>query len=537
MRILLVLILGLLTSNIHAAAGKAIFVFGNVQVISTNGVERVLSKNSDIHEGDLIVTGPKGIAQLRMIDKAFIAIRQNSRFRIEAYTLGATKEEDSGLFSLLKGGFRAITGAIGKRLKSAYQVSSSVATIGIRGTDYTARLCDKDCNGGFGAAGSSAVADGLYVGVIDGGINLTNSLGSLNLDELQYGYVKDAASSPVALLNAPEFLFFRSRPPDSENKESESESEAKNTIKSKTVRTRQAIEPRSGDISSDAGIQQDTRADRTELSPDDIADTSSFDQSVVTDSGVNVDLNDGTFGAIRSVVSVLGDSSVSNPIKPLTAVTGNFSNAMTIENQALTRFENHFLEGGFGPHGIGSATTLDLGFDPDSGISWGRWSAGTATFVDTASGTGSPINLDSRSLHWVSGPDRTDIALPLNGTVNFQLIGNTSPTDNLGNTGTLGAASLNADFSNMTTSTSVNIGINDQVWNASGTGVIQSNGNFTGSMGVTGTDSTGSAFTGNGSNAGFFTNNAQGAGMGYALEANVDSTPTNVTGTAIFQPQ
>lgn len=532
MRILFVLILSMLASNIHAAAGKALFVYGDARVTGTNGVERVLTKNGEVDPGDLIVTGPKGIVQLRMIDKAFIAIRQNSQFKIEAYTLGATKEEDSGFFSLLKGGFRAITGAIGKRLRSAYQVSSSVATIGIRGTDYTARLCNQDCNSNFGAASSATVADGLYVGVIDGGIDLTNNLGTLDLDELQYGYVKDAASAPVALLNAPEFLFFKSRPPDTENKESDSD--ATSTIESDTVKTRQAIEPESGDISSDAGIQQDTQAGRTELSPEDVVSTSSFNQSVVTDSGVNINLNEATVEARRSVVSVLGDPASGNSTS---AVTENFFSAMTIENQALTRFENNFPGGGFGPHSIGSATTLDLGFDPVSGISWGRWSAGSANFIDSVSNNSSSIDLDGRSLHWVSGPDRTDIALPLSGTINYQLIGNTSPTDNLGNTGILGAASLSADFGNMTTSTSVDIGINNQVWNASGTGAIQTNGDFTGTMSVSGTDSASGAFTGSGNNAGFFTNNAQGAGMGYALEATVNSTPTNVTGTAIFQPQ
>ena len=211
MKILTLIVLSLLCSNLQAAAGRAIFVFGDAKVSSADGSLQQLSKNSEVDNGDLIITGSNGVVQLRMIDKAFIAIRPNSEFKIEEYQLGATKEEDTGFFSLLKGGFRAITGAIGRRLKSAYRVGTTVATIGIRGTDYTARLCNKDCNTNFGAKTGTLVADGLYVGVVDGGIELTNNLGSLDLDELQYGYVRDAASAPVALLTAPEFLFFRSR--------------------------------------------------------------------------------------------------------------------------------------------------------------------------------------------------------------------------------------------------------------------------------------------------------------------------------------
>ncbi|MCP5010669.1 MAG: hypothetical protein GY942_11860, partial [Aestuariibacter sp.] len=368
--------------------------------------------------------------------------------------------------------------------------------------------------------------------VIDGGIELTNKLGTLDLDELQYGYVRDAASAPVALLNAPEFLFFRSRPPNSENEDSDGESSE--TIKSDTVQKRQVVEPDTGDISSDSSLQEDTNINRTDLTPEDVVATSSYSQSIETDSGVTVSLDGATVGAQRSVVSTLGDSATSNSI---TTVSENFFDAMTIENGAVTRFEGNALGGGFGPHSIGTATTLDLGFDPVTGISWGRWSGGTASFNNSATGANASIDLTARSLHWVSGPDRVDVTLPLSGTINYQLIGNTSPTDNLGNTGVLGAASLSADFNNMTTSTTVDIGINNQVWNASGNGVIQTNGDFAGTMSVTGTDSSTGAFSGTGSNAGFFTDNAAGAGMGYALEADVNSIPTNVTGTAVFQPQ
>ena len=258
----------------------------------------------------------------------------------------------------------------------------------------------------------------------------------------------------------------------------------------------------------------------------------SYDQEVVLASGDGVSLNDGTMGTRRSVVSGLGDSSTSNSIS---SVTENFFSSTTIENQALTGFENDYLGGGTGKHNIGSATTLDLGFDPATGISWGRWSTGTASFVDSSNGNTTSIDLTGRSLHWISGPDRADdIALPSTGTINYQLVGNTNPTDNLGNTGILGSASLSADFTSMTTTSSIDIGINSQVWSATGSGVIQTNGEFTGSMSVTGTDPTGT-FSGTGSNAGFFTNNAEGAGMGYTLEATISGTPTNVTGTAAFQ--
>src|SRR3546814_15472343 len=42
----------------------------------------------------------------------------------------------SGFFRLLKGGFRAVSGLIGRVDHEEYRVSTPVATIGLRGTEY-----------------------------------------------------------------------------------------------------------------------------------------------------------------------------------------------------------------------------------------------------------------------------------------------------------------------------------------------------------------------------------------------------------------
>jgi hypothetical protein len=79
----------------------------------------------------------------------------------------------------------------------------------------------------------------------------------------------------------------------------------------------------------------------------------------------------------------------------------------------------------------------------------------------------------------------------------------------------------------MMVDTSVGIGINNQVWNGTGSGLpIDSNGGFSGPLNVTVDGTAGSG----GTAAGFFTNNAQGAGMGFSLE----SGTTTVNGTAVF---
>ena len=85
---------------------------------------------------------------------------------------------DSGrtVFSLLKGGFRAITGLIGKTRKDDYSIQTSVATIGIRGTDAVYIDCGDGRCGNLGP-GSSDELNSVLIGVYSGGVTAMNEKG------------------------------------------------------------------------------------------------------------------------------------------------------------------------------------------------------------------------------------------------------------------------------------------------------------------------------------------------------------------------
>lgn len=157
-------------------AGKVIFIFGQAWKHSVDGGKHSLTRGMKVQVGETIETASNGQVQIRMNDNGLVAIRPGSHFKIKAFKFsganGAGSGEDKSYFQLLKGGFRSITGAVGQRNKKAYRVTTPVATIGIRGTDYTARLCSGDCQ----------QADGLYMGVWQGGVSLSNDAGSTNID-------------------------------------------------------------------------------------------------------------------------------------------------------------------------------------------------------------------------------------------------------------------------------------------------------------------------------------------------------------------
>lgn len=129
-------------------AGKVGYMNGTLVAQRTDGTIKVLGPKSEVLAGDMLITARDSYAQVQMNDGAQMTLRPNSNLKIEAYQFN--KEEpktDNAILRLLKGGFRTVTGLIGKRGNNdAYKLHAASATIGIRGTDFSTRLCaTKDC--------------------------------------------------------------------------------------------------------------------------------------------------------------------------------------------------------------------------------------------------------------------------------------------------------------------------------------------------------------------------------------------------------
>src|SRR6185436_3217653 len=121
-------------------------------------------------------------------------------------------------------------------------------------------------------------------------------------------------------------------------------------------------------------------------------------------------------------------------------------------------------------YSIGTAQVVQQGFDPATGMVWGRWAGGTAT-VTRGSQT-EQLFLNDRSLHYIfAGTQSGPVALPLTGTAVYDVIGSTRPTDTNSHVGTFNSATLNANFTNRTVDASVNIAIAGQTWNGAAQGM------------------------------------------------------------------
>lgn len=163
-----------------APAARVDFAVGNVTAIALNGQSRALAKGAHLDEGETINTN-NGRAQLRFTDGAYVSLQPESQFRIDQYRFeGKVDGSEKGLFSLLKGGLRTITGLVGRSNRKNYQISTTVATIGIRGTEYTIQ---------YGQSISGTVGDGE--------IEVCNGAGCLSVTDGESYYVQSQEIKPV----------------------------------------------------------------------------------------------------------------------------------------------------------------------------------------------------------------------------------------------------------------------------------------------------------------------------------------------------
>ncbi|MDH2916445.1 MAG: FecR domain-containing protein [Gallionella sp.] len=129
-------------------SGKIGYMSGALMAQRSDGTVKVMVPKSEVLEGDVLVTAKDSYAQVVMNDGTKMTLRPNSNLKIELYQFKKeSPQTDNAVFRLMKGGFRTVTGLIGKRGNpDAYKLRAATATIGIRGTDFTSRLCaTKDC--------------------------------------------------------------------------------------------------------------------------------------------------------------------------------------------------------------------------------------------------------------------------------------------------------------------------------------------------------------------------------------------------------
>ncbi|MES2633301.1 MAG: FecR domain-containing protein [Pseudomonadota bacterium] len=156
-------------------AGEVEFSRGVGFAQTAGQVPRTLGKGLSLKEGDRLTTSDGASAIIKMEDGTRMTVRPNSEIVLQQYKFRENATDNSMLMQLVRGGFRAVTGLIAKGSPNAAKVQTNTATIGIRGTDFDARVCVRDC-----ATESAAVSESSRPNAVQASAKVVSSQGTVN---------------------------------------------------------------------------------------------------------------------------------------------------------------------------------------------------------------------------------------------------------------------------------------------------------------------------------------------------------------------
>jgi len=185
----------------HADKGTVTHLSGVLSAKKPDGTIRVLAERSEVSTGEVLTSERNTYAHIRFSDGTQMTMKPASSVKVEKFAYQQDKpQEDSFAISLITGGLRLVTGIVGSRNRAKFEVKTNTATIGIRGTTFNI----DDCVDVSGEA-CSGHEPGVYVGVTNGSVAVTNSEGSLVVRAGGFGRVTGGAA-PRVVAN-PGFMF------------------------------------------------------------------------------------------------------------------------------------------------------------------------------------------------------------------------------------------------------------------------------------------------------------------------------------------
>lgn len=161
------------SAPLFAQQGYVHEVSGTVRGQVGSGSSASVGRGMTLPLGSTVTTEGNSYAVLKFEDGTVVLLKENTSFQVQGYSYHPKAPENSNaVFNLLRGGLRVVTGLVTSRNRDALRVATPHATIGIRGTEFTAELINP-----------------LVVGVQVGAVSLTNAAGSMLVGAGQFASV------------------------------------------------------------------------------------------------------------------------------------------------------------------------------------------------------------------------------------------------------------------------------------------------------------------------------------------------------------
>lgn len=445
LRRLLTILVILTPLTAAAEAGRFLMTIGDVTLIR-GSTQRPAANGAQVEPGDTISVGPRSNAQVRMTDESIMSLRPGTVLRIDEYQYGPQSSgQEKSFFSLLKGGLRTITGAIGRlHSRDRYAVKTPTATVGIRGTHYTLVHCDNDCapaqvslaavslaQADSGTPGLGGGPSGTFGAVTDGRIEVFNDAGQREFGANEYFQVASQNALPQGLIAPPSFLYDRL----------EGQQRSRGSQGSETSETM-----------SHSGLNAESR-------PSEVPPAPAPNPFIVTEQRNP----DGTPTVLGATVLYDNVYPVSTNLGFMSAEYNTSSGSHNATNSIFSGMGivtdeqgiKAVTSGGSPAYDRGTAKTFEPGADGGV-IAWGRWADGQATLF----GWGLQTLTADQGFHFLVG--ELPASLPRE-VVAYQYLGATTPTET--RSGALGGwsvtgGSLSADFINGSLTGTMGLGLN-----------------------------------------------------------------------------
>ena len=444
------------TAQMHTKPGHAVTedpediigqVIINVGSLSAQnrGSTRNLTRRSAIYRGDTLSTGARSLSQIRMKDGALLSLRPLTDIKIADYRYNGQEDgSEQSILELLKGGFRTITGIIGHKNKQNYQVRTSVATIGIRGTHYSLVLCQQSSCSDDGEDG---VEDGLYGGVADGSIVIENQTGTHRFNNDQFFKLTSATSKPVEFLLPPAIL--KHGPAKLAGADKKSQQKIKQDI-SKHAKS----EPRRLAVIFEANQPDFSKRPKIPVGDLNTPPVADFRPDTAPDGsgmliGFHQQENTGGISGTAAAVIIAPNNDNQILLGPNRTPIAAREAAIDQETGELVGHELVLAS----PNGaLAVLVPSSVGGDTTLGVNWGRWN-GDFTILENGKRFDTKDNFHYIYSENLTSPNQLENLIQLAnlgglaGTASYNLVDGTLPTDHLGNVATnLPGINMNIDF-------------------------------------------------------------------------------------------
>jgi hypothetical protein len=183
-------------------AGVIQFVAGDVKIVQAGSADRTARKGVAVNVGDTVLTANGALAQLKMGDGAIVVVQSESRLTVAEFRYAGVEDGTEKVhYRLEQGGFRAVTGAIGRTHKKNYLIETPIAHMGVRGTDHESYYFPAN-----GLASGDSPKPGAYNKVNTGRTFIRTGAGEVDVEPNQVGFVASAADVPSILSTVPGFF-------------------------------------------------------------------------------------------------------------------------------------------------------------------------------------------------------------------------------------------------------------------------------------------------------------------------------------------